>query len=150
MTNSLDIHKELISAMGDAVVVCDHDGNIIVWNPAAERMFGHSESEVLGKSLDLIIPDRLRQRHHDGYMKTMQTGVTRYGNDLLKVPAINKRGEKMSIAFTVAMTHASDGKVSSIVSVIRDETDRFAKDRANRDKIAELEEKLKAMSVQKS
>jgi PAS domain S-box-containing protein len=150
MTQPAQLHKELIDVMGDAVVVCDRDGNIIVWNPAAVRMFGHSEAEVLGKSLDMIIPERLRQRHHHGYMKTMETGVTRYGNDVLQVPAINNLGEPMSIAFTVAMTRSNDGQVSSIVSVIRDETERFAKDRANRKHIAELEETIKNLTTAKT
>ena len=66
-------------------------------------MFGHSEAEALGQPLDLITPERFRQRHGDGFAQAMKTGTTKYGNDLLKVPAIHKDGHTMSIAFTVAM-----------------------------------------------
>ncbi|MFZ9137847.1 MAG: PAS domain S-box protein, partial [Hylemonella sp.] len=95
--------QQLVSVMGDAVVVCDTEGSITLWNPAAEYMFGFTEAEALGQSLDLIIPERLRQRHWEAYHKTMVTGQTRYGHDVLRVPAVNKAGSPMSISFTVAL-----------------------------------------------
>ncbi len=136
--------KQLISSIGDAVVVSDAKGVIVLWNAGAERMFGHSEPEALGKTLDIITPERLRQRHWDGYDKSMATGTTKYGNDLLRVPAIHKDGRTMSIAFTVAMLFEPDGKVGSIVAIIRDETTRFAEDRALRKRITELEAQIAA------
>ena len=131
----------LVAALGDAVVACDASGAIVFWNPAAERLFGYEESEALGQSLDIIIPQRLQQRHWDGYQKTMETGHTKYGHDVLRVPAVDKSGRDMSIAFTVAMLFSSDGKPEVIVSVIRDETARFKKDRDMRKRLAELEAK---------
>jgi PAS domain S-box-containing protein len=134
----------LVAAMGDAVMVCDAQGLITLWNPAAERMFGHPEAEILGRSLDLIIPQRQQQRHWDGYHQTMKSGVTRYGHDLLKVPALHKDGRTLSIAFTVALIHAADGSVSGIAAVVRDESARFAQDRETRKKITELEAQVLA------
>ena len=133
----------LVSAMGDAVMVCDAKGLITLWNPACERIFGFTESDALGQSLDMIIPQRQQQRHWDGYSKTMQTGVTKYGNDLLKVPALHKDGHTFSIAFTVAMLHAPDGSVSGIAAVVRDETVRFGQERDLRKRVQELEAQLK-------
>ena len=129
----------LVAAVGDAVMVCDAQGAIVLWNPACERMFGFSEAEAIGNSMDLIVPERLRKRHWEGYQKTMATGITKYGHDLLRVPALHKDGRALSIAFTVAMLHASDGKVSAIASIIRDETDRFNDERASKKRVAELE-----------
>ena len=106
-------------------------------------MFGYEEHEALGKSLDIITPHRHQQRHWDGYYKTMETGTTKYGNDLLKVPATHKDGRTLSIAFTVAMLFTPDNKVSSIVAVIRDETTRFAEERALKQRIMALETQLK-------
>ncbi|MEO7254520.1 MAG: PAS domain-containing protein [Casimicrobium sp.] len=143
MNTAIDC-KQLVAAIGDAVVVADAKGVIVLWNAGAERMFGHSEVEALGKTLDIITPERLRQRHWEGYDKSMATGITKYGNDLLRVPAIDKDGRAMSIAFTVAMLFEPDGKVGSIVAIIRDETTRFAEDRALRKRIAELEAQLAA------
>ena len=129
----------LVAAVGDAVMVCDAQGAIVLWNPACERMFGFSEAEAIGNSMDLIVPERLRKRHWEGYQKTMATGITKYGHDLLRVPALHKDGRALSIAFTVAMLHSSDGKVSAIASIIRDETDRFNDERALKKRVAELE-----------
>ena len=117
MTTSIDL-AALLAAVGDAVMVCDAQGAITLWNPACERMFGHAEADVLGKTMDMIIPERLRKRHWDGYEKTMATGITKYGHDVLRVPAVHKDGHTMSIAFTVAMLFTPDGKVSAIASII--------------------------------
>ncbi|MFE1601340.1 PAS domain-containing protein [Methylobacterium sp. ID0610] len=131
--------EPIVAAIGDAVVVSDQDGLITVWNPAAERIFGFTKDEAIGRSLDLITPERQRQRHWDGYHKTMQTGVTRYGTTLLRVPALHKDGRTLSIAFTVGLLHGADGRVTGIVAAIRDETSRWAEEKALRSKISELE-----------
>ena len=143
MPDTIDL-KALVAAVGDAVMVCDAQGAILLWNPACERMFGHTEAEVLGKTMDMIIPERLRKRHWEGYEKTMATGITKYGHDVLRVPAVDKQGNALSIAFTVAMLHGADGKVSAIAAIIRDETARFNDERALKKRVAELEAQVGA------
>ena len=135
--------EQLVDVIGDAVVISDASGTITLWNPAAERMFGFTPEEALGNSLDLIIPERLRGRHWSGYEKTMATGETRYGHDVLRVPAVHKDGRSLSIAFTVALLHAEgpEKTVTGIVAVIRDETSRFTEERNLRKRLAELEAK---------
>lgn len=137
-------HEALVNALGDAVVVCNAAGLITFWNPAAERLFGFTQAEAIGASLDIIIPDKQRKRHWDGYHVTMETGVTKYGHDTLRVPALTKSGATISIAFTVALLHGADGKVSAIASVMRDDTDRFNKDRALRKRVSDLEAQVRA------
>jgi PAS domain S-box-containing protein len=139
--------EQLVAAVGDAIVVCDAAGAITLWNPAAERIFGFTQADALGQSLDIIIPQRQRQRHWDGYHKTMETGITKYGNDVLRVPALRKDGSTLSIAFTVAMLHTPDGKVSAIVAIIRDETARFAEERGLRKRLMELESQAAASAA---
>lgn len=146
MKTSVDL-DDLISAVGDAVVVSDASGAITLWNKAAERLFGYTEDEALGQSLDLMIPERMRQRHWDGYLKTMETGITRYGTEVLHVPAIDKVGRSFSIAFTVAPLYSADNTVCAIAAVIRDDSRRFEKDRAQRKRIAELEARTPAKSA---
>jgi hypothetical protein len=72
----------------------------------------------------------------------MASGVTRYGNDVLRVPAVHKDGHSLSIAFTVALLHTPDQKVSAIVAVIRDETSRFEEERKLKKRLMELELQL--------
>jgi PAS domain S-box-containing protein len=139
--------QQLVAAIGDAVIASDASGAIVLWNPGAQRMFGYTEAEALGQSLDLITPERLRNRHWEGYHKSMATGTTKYGNDLLRVPATHKDGRAMSIAFTVAMLFTPENKVDAIVAVIRDETVRFNDDRALRKRLAEAEAKVATASA---
>lgn len=131
--------EQLVAVIGDAVIVSDPAGAITLWNAAAERMFGFTAGEAMGKSLDIIIPERQRQRHWDGYGNTMATGRTRYGHDLLRVPAVHKDGHSLSIAFTVALLRGTDGAVTGIAAVVRDETARWTEERQLRRRLTELE-----------
>ena len=133
--------EQLANVMGDGVVISDAKGEIVFWNSAAERIFGYTASEALGKSLDIITPERFRERHWDGYKKSMETGTTRYGSTLLTVPALHKEGKALSIAFTVAMLTNDDGNVEGIAAIVRDDTARFQADRLIKKQIAELEAK---------
>lgn len=116
---------ELLRQLADAVVIADADGTITFWNDAATRLFGWPVHEALGRSLDLIIPERLRARHWAGYRQTMATGHTDYGDRLLEVPALHHDGRTLSIAFTVSLMHDPDGKPMWIAAVLRDDTERW-------------------------
>ena len=131
--------QALVWAMGDAVIGAARDGTILLWNPAAERMFGFTAQEALGRSLDLIIPERFRTRHWEGYREVMRTGRTRYGADVLRVPALHKDKRTLSIAFTVALVRSRDNEIHMIVAIVRDETARWKEDRALRQRLTELE-----------
>jgi PAS domain S-box-containing protein len=137
--NELADYQQLVGAMGDAVIVCDSGGVIRLWNAAAERLFGLTPAEALGSSLDLIIPERLQERHWAGFTKTIAAGQTRYEHDVLRVPAKHKDGRALSIAFTVGLLVGSQKKVTGLVAVIRDDTKRFAEERDLRKRLAELE-----------
>jgi PAS domain S-box-containing protein len=131
--------EALIQAAGDAIVAAGTDGSILLWNRAAERTFGYTEGEALGHSLDLIIPERFRVRHWKGYQEVVRTGQTRYGTEVLRVPAVHKDGRSLSIAFTVALLYSSTEEVQAIAAIIRDETTRWNEERALRQRLAELE-----------
>jgi PAS domain S-box-containing protein len=145
MNVQLDL-AQLFNVLGDAVIVADPNGNIVGWNAAATRIFGFSEAEALGQSLTLITPERLRHRHNVGFNKSMETGTTRYGSQLLKVPANHKDGRTLSIAFTVAMLFDENHKVTGVAAVIRDETARWLEDRELKQRLASYEAKLATVS----
>ena len=137
---------QLVDGAGDAIVVCDAACAITLWNRAAERIFGFTEADALGQSLDLIIPQRQRDRHWEGYHKTMATAVTKYGADVLRVPALHKDGHTLSIAFTVSMLFSDDRKVTGIAAIVRDETKRFTEERELRKRLVEAEALVKGVS----
>ena len=109
------------------------------WNDAAERLFGWTAAEAIGQSLDLIVPERLHDRHWEGWQKVVATGETRYGDSLLEVPALRKDGQPLSIAFTVSLlTEPDSTAVSAVAAVLRDDTARWQQRREQRDEIARL------------
>jgi PAS domain S-box-containing protein len=127
-----------LSTRSDAIVAADRDGIIRFWNPGAERIFGHAGNDALGRSLDLIIPERLRQRHWDGFRHTMETGHSRYGEgDLLSVPAVRKDGTTISVEFTIVPLKTETAGMSGMIAIIRDVTQRFEEMRRLRQRLAE-------------
>jgi PAS domain S-box-containing protein len=134
--------ERVVQAVGDAIVAADAEGRITLWNPAAERLFGFSTSEAVGRSLDLIIPERFRDRHWQGYREVMRSGVTRYGGaQVLRVPALRKDGRPLSIAFTVGLVLSSERHVEGIVALVRDDTERWNEERMLRKRLAQAEGK---------
>lgn len=138
MDRGLDF-EQIVQTCGDGMVVCDAGGTIVFWNAAATRIFGFTADDAHGQSLDLIIPQAQRQRHWDGFNKTLATGETRYGSEVLRVPALHKEGKPLSIAFSVALLHDADGDLSGIVAVVRDDSVRWQAERALRARVRELE-----------
>jgi PAS domain S-box-containing protein len=135
-----ELLARLVWQLADAVVVANPTGAIVFWNGAATRVFGWSEAEALGQSLDLIIPARLRTRHWDGYRRVMETGHTQYGDRLLEVPALHRDGHTLSIAFTVTLlTTPGEQRPCAIAALIRDDTARRRELHSLRDRLATLE-----------
>jgi PAS domain S-box-containing protein len=131
--------KTLISNIGEAVIISDRDENILFWNTSAQRNFGYSQEEALGKTLSIITPERFRERHSKGYFHTMETGKTKYGTTLLRVPAVHQDGRSISIAFSVAMIFDDQHQPMAIAAIIRDETERFQEERQLKEKLAAYE-----------
>lgn len=138
MPNAIDF-EALVSQIGEAVIISDRDENIIFWNASAERMFGFSPDEALGKTLSIITPERFRERHSKGYFHSIQTGKTKYGNTLLRVPAVHKDGHPISIAFSVSMLLDGQNQPIAIAAIMRDETERFQEERKLKEKLATYE-----------
>ena len=133
-----DLLSALVADTDDAVIVADAEGAIRFWNRAAERMFGHARDEAIGQSLDLIIPEKLRPRHWDGYTRVMATGETEYAGRMLAVPAVRADGERISIEFTVTLLRDGSGGVWGIGAIVRDVTARWEQDRALKRELQDL------------
>jgi PAS domain S-box-containing protein len=137
---SIDIDRfsrTLAQEAPDAIIYSDASGLIAFWNKGAERIFGFSEPEAMGKSLDIIIPENLRTRHWEGYDATMRSGKTRYGaGDVLAVPALRKDGTRISIEFTIIPFKDEAGRMTGIAAVLRDVTRRFEEMKKLRQKVA--------------
>jgi PAS domain S-box-containing protein len=142
-----EILATLVANAGDAVIVADPSGVIRFWNAAAVRMFGHTEQDALGASLDIIIPEKLQERHWDGFRQTMATGETKYGERLLAVPALRADGTRISVEFTVTLLPDSQGELLGIAAILRDVTARWEEQRALQRRLQELERDLASLQA---
>lgn len=129
--------QQIVDNTGDAVIFGDAEGKVRLWNTGAERIFGFRADEIVEKSMDLIIPENLRER--EGYDQTMKTGRTQYSRNLLAVPAIRKDGTRISIEFTIALIRNDDGKLLGPAAILREVTARWNQDNERRKRLAALE-----------
>ena len=130
--------RALLGTSSDAIIAADKDGIVRFWNPGAKRIFGYTSEDAIGQSLDIIIPERLRKRHWDGYQQVMQGGESRYGHgDILAVPSIRKDGAGISVEFTIVPLTDEAGLLNGVAAIMRDVTKRFEEVRALKRKLAD-------------
>ncbi len=146
MTDTLDpnwLCRKIVEESPVAVLYADRDGTIRVWNAAAAAMFGYGADEALGQSMDLIVPERQRARHWEGWERVMATGVTRYGHDVLAVPALRKDGTRISIEFYILLLRAPNGEILGAAAILQDVTARWQQQK-------ELKARLQALEARAS
>jgi PAS domain S-box-containing protein len=132
-----DLSAALLVSNADAIIAADAQGVIRFWNPGAERVFGFTAADAVGQSLDLIIPERQRDRHWRGYREVMRTGQSRYGDgDILAVPGVRKDGTRISLEFTIVPLRDGSGGLSGMGAILRDVTTRFNELQTLRKKLA--------------
>jgi PAS domain S-box-containing protein len=133
------LYRRIVEESQIGILYADREGLIRLWNAGAEAMFGYRADEVLGKSMDLIIPERQRQRHWEGWARVMETGVTRYGREVLAVPAMRKDGSRISIEFNILLLRASTGEILGAAATIQDVTERWQQQKELKSRLAALE-----------
>ena len=131
--------QQIVEQAQDAVIFADRDGVIRLWNAGAEAIFGYRAEEAVGRTLDVIIPAHLRARHWAGYRGVMATGATRYGREVLAVPARRKDGARLSLEFTVTLVRDAAGDLLGPAAIVRDATARWQRDKALQERLAALE-----------
>ena len=136
------LSRQIVSKAADAIIFADTEGVIRLWNAGAEAIFGYPSAEALGQSLDLIVPEKLRERHWEGYRQVMATGKTKYGKETLAVLAITKGDNRISIEFTIVLVTNESGEPLGTAAIIRDVTERFLKEKELKKRLAELEESI--------
>jgi PAS domain S-box-containing protein len=136
----MSLSDRIVQVAADAIVAADASGKITLWNAGAARLFGYAAAEALAQSLDLIIPEAQRKRHWEGYHQVMRSGTTKYGTQVLRVPAIRKDGSRFSLAFTVGLLKDAAGAVEGIFAILRDDTERWETEKELRRRLAELEQ----------
>jgi PAS domain S-box-containing protein len=131
--------QRIVEDASDVIIFADREGVIRLWNAGAQAVFGYRPEEAIGQTLDLIVPENLRQRHWEGFRRVMATGVTRYGRELLAVPAVGKDGGRISVEFSIVMLRDAAGEPLGIAAILRDVTQRWQEQRQLRKRLAALE-----------
>lgn len=132
MNNTPALGDQIIEQVADALIYVDRAGNIVRWNAAACRLFGYDAAEVLGGSLDPIIPKHLRAAHWAGFNAAIASGRTRLQGRPTLTRAVRKDGQKLYVEMTFALVKDSSGMAIGSVAMARDVTERTEKERAAR------------------
>lgn len=128
----------LVGGRSEAIIVAGRDGMIRIWNLGAERMFGFTQAQAVGSSLDLIIPESLRARHWKAWDRFIETGESKYSDgELLRVPGQHADGHRLSLEFTITPVTAADGSLLALAALLRDQTARFDEMKALRQRLAD-------------
>ena len=148
MPDSMQTLEAIIRSAGDAIITADATGDIVTWNPTAERMFGWGEAEAVGQPLTLIIPERFHPQHHEGIDRVVATGETRIVGETVEVSAIHKDGSELPVELSLE-TWVTDGE-RFFTGIIRDITERKEAEQALQkanEALAEKNEMLEGLSA---
>lgn len=117
MSNDLpaSLSAAILHQSADAIIYADREGNIQLWNAAAERIFGFKAAEVLGKSLDVMIPERLRHAHWVGYRKAMNLGSTKHSGKPMLTKSLHQSGSTIYVEMSFSViTDPEHGTIGSV------------------------------------
>lgn len=123
---------DIVSCMHEAVILADLKGVIVVWNHGAETLFGFTADEAIGQSVDLIVPEKLRRAHWDGFNKAIAHGDTLSAKGSRMTRSLQKSGEPLYVDMSFAMVRNAAGELTGSIAVARDATARFMAERAAR------------------
>ncbi|MGH8627368.1 MAG: PAS domain-containing protein [Gammaproteobacteria bacterium] len=147
MSSDKYLFQAIVEQVSNAIIFADRQGVIRLWNAGAEAVFGYSSEEVIGQSLDVIIPERLRPAHWKAFDKAVETGRTKYGRQVMVTSSIHKTGKKLYVDLSFAIVSDGSGEVVGAAAVASDATERYLAEAALRKQVAELEAQLKTASA---
>nr|MBF0684815.1 PAS domain S-box protein [Pseudomonas sp.] len=130
--NDQDVCDRVIAHMQEAVIVVDRNEIVRLWNPGAEKLFGYAAHEALGRNLDLIVPERLRQAHSSGFRKAVDTGHTKYDGKVMTTRSTHKNGNKIYVDLSFALLRDDTGAIMGVSAVARDCTASYLAAQASR------------------
>jgi diguanylate cyclase (GGDEF)-like protein/PAS domain S-box-containing protein len=121
-------HRGIVETSLDAIITMGADGNISEFNPAAERIFGWTREQAVGRELaDLIVPERLRERHRRGLRTYLDSGSSNILGRQLQMSALHADGSEFSVELGISRIEGSDPPV--FTGFVRDTTERLRAER---------------------
>jgi PAS domain S-box-containing protein len=129
---SSDLSRALVECAADSIIFADREGLIRLWNAGSEALFGYAADEVIGQSLDLIIPEKLRRAHWDGYRRALAAGHTLHGRRALPTRSMHKNGARLYVELSFSVVKDAQGVVIGAMSIGRDITARYLKEQSRK------------------
>lgn len=133
------LSRAIVDQAPDAIIFADRDGLIRIWNRGAERIFGYATAEALGASLDLIIPERFRRAHWEGFQRAIDTGRTKYADRVLTTRSAHRDGSKLYVDLSFGLVRGDQGDILGALAIGRDSTARYAAEAELRSRLTALE-----------
>ena len=131
MKEQSKLAEHILDHVADAVISTDRSGAIIRWNHASTALFGYSAEEVLGQSVELIIPEHLRAAHWSGFDAAMARGATRLEGRPTLTRALHNSGRRLYVEMTFAIVKGdTESEVLGAVAMARDVTERVEREHA--------------------
>ena len=121
-------YRLLLDGFADAVIAADEGNRIIHVNRAAEQMLGWARDELIGQSLETIMPPRMRQAHQEGFRRFLTTRVPHIMGRPVRVPALRKDGSELEVDLTLSSFPTPDGR-TLFLGAMRDLRDRVQLER---------------------
>ena len=127
-----ELHRAIIEQAQDAIIFADREGFIQLWNRGAEIIFGWGAHEAIGQNLSLIIPEKFRRAHDEGFHRAVQTGQVRHEGRVMTTRAQHKWGCRLYVELSFGLLKDDNGIVTGIFAIGRDGTARHLEEIARR------------------
>src|SRR5579862_7883420 len=115
-------YRQLLETAPDAMLVVGPDGVISFANIATERLFGYSRAELLGSSLDMLVPERFRKGHASHLQRFFEHPTRRPMGSGIELFGVRKDGVELPIEVSLSPLHSAEG--TSVSAAIRDISER--------------------------
>jgi len=138
-TDFNEVARAIVDTTCDAIIFADREGRIRLWNRGASLIFGYAAGEVIGQSLDVIIPERLRRAHWDAFDRSIESGQTRHTDRVLTTRSMHKDGRALYVDLSFGLVKDASGRVLGAFAVGRDCTERYLAERAAKQRLQEFE-----------
>ena len=138
-------YRLIVAQAPVGVVFANPEGIIELWNAECEAIFGYGTEEAIGQSLDLLIPERLREAHWKGYRQAMVTGHTKYRGQVLVTRSSWRDSRTIYLELAFAIVKGDTGQVTGALATARDVTERYTQEKVLRERIKELEHQVKTL-----
>ena len=124
--------QHIVDNTQDAVIFADREGVILLWNRGAEIIFGWGAQEAVGQNLSLIIPEKFRRAHDEGFHRAVQTGQVRHDGRVMTTRAQHKWGCRLYVDMSFGLLKDDNGIVTGVFAIGRDGTARHLEEVARR------------------